>query len=378
MRVPFPKLSLFAGIVVLCAGTASAQWDASPAIEGAAVKRSKAMYWVNIAETVDLRSKGSDGDTYTCSDTTEYDYIDLAATTWSCDQGQYVLGSPGVEVAFAPTVASSTEIVVTATIQDQAAPADDEDVQKTVAFKAYKVGAHMSFNGAGIGTPPAAQDVWQQGGTQASASQAVNLGWTGTSYQASGASNPVVTKLKQVTVQWTTTVFPGSAALGSGGLINVPIGVAEDETCDIEAKAIRFGSGGADSVSVGLSGGAGISAGVSFTWSLTSVDYALAAIGAALSSDDLGDGDTCKLEIRAGDPGANTWNRRAPNYANTATFVGGIGAISKAKYIVSGEAKAADDDYQDAWIGSTVGTIWKITGRPSYTAGSGANPDPGY
>ena len=356
-------------------------WNSAPSIEGAAINRSMAIRWVNITESVNLQAAGSDGDT-DVRGTVAYDFIDLAATTWSCPAGNYLSGNAGAQVTFSPTAAGITDIVVTATIKDLTTQGKDDpaDVTSSQTFNAYKVGCKLSFNGVGInGAVPSPVEVWQGATTGKSATRGLAWSQTAATANASGATspNPGATSA-QFMATWTVLLFPGSAALDSGGTVDTPISLADNGR--IYAKTVLNEGVGPDTVGISLTGGAGLSAGMTFAWNLTSTKFAVAGIGAAMSSDDLGDGTTTKLEISGTRPAGTTVNylSKASTYDRTATFVGTGGSQSRAKYLVTGQGQARNSDLQSASWYSTVTVKYAIDAAPSYIAGSGAEPDPGY
>jgi hypothetical protein len=216
------RLCVASLIVIWMVSPCLATWTANPAIS-AAIKRSKAITWVNVSEEVVLRAKATDNDTDDgCNEHHSIDgeeFIDLANAEWTVsDGGSWVGRNNGPQVTFRPTVATDQNITVSVSIPDRivnGAGARDNNGTASVSFKSYKVGCWLNVDGASQG-----QDVWQTGGTQASCSdsKALNLSTPGLMEDNSSYTPDN----KYVTGKWTNVITPGEATLDSGGQISTP------------------------------------------------------------------------------------------------------------------------------------------------------------
>lgn len=384
------------GVAVFFTGSRTNAWQGNapcnpssePAIEEAAIKRSKAITWVNIAETVNLRAKGKDGDKNAQCEIA-YDYIDLAATTWTCATEEYLSRTTGSDVTFSPTTAGDSDIVVTATIKDIAGGAtDDADVEQSKTFKAYKVGCKLAINPSSAQTQEGT--VWQNDDETELTLWTLSVG--GSDTITANPGNQSVEQGAGCTADWIPLIFPGSAALDSAGTIDTRIkhfqeGGLRARVQDSDTEESPFTP---DSVSVALGVGAGINASIGFTWEpQANTTSATAGAGVSFTSDHLSaipNEAVEKIEISSDSVDSN-WRDLPADYSQTATFyAASTGIVSRAKAVwkYGLKTRGANDDF--TWAEAKTGTAdssslkfnFRIDARPTYAPSTDADADVGY
>jgi len=351
-----------------------------PAISGAAVKKQYDMQWFHISESCNLRAKGTDESTDYAW--TEFgDFIDLPSTVWN---GSGVTnGATGMEQTWQLTTATGESgVEITATIKDKSTDPhedanDPNNAQATKQMYAYEAMAVLNCTSSNSGSPT--KTVLEKTGTQ----QSLNL---------SLAEAEVVAQhdgeMKSIdafgTATWIVRVSPDKATLGSNGQLAVSIDVNGSGT--IVGKVFDNDlNDGENSVSVGLSGGKGVSASISISHTLADSAEATVGGGFAFSSDHLGDDTDDKLEMISGDDPDPLltvyWDIQTLNYAynpNAVTFRGNKNAESKAKAVLESQAKSKGNTCNSKGKTSSTGSVTFTVGVPTYEPGTPPGPEPGY
>jgi hypothetical protein len=277
-----------------------------------------------------------------------------------------------------PTGDSGVE--VTADIKDSPSdPSNDANDDDTMVHKqmhAYAAVAHLNCTSSLSGSPTKSVNEGDSAGNDIELSLSMPIidlrDETGTtSGTAYGAAS------------WTLTTTPATATLGTNGQLNVTIGENSSGTLygGVWDSDLIDGS---VNVSVGLTAGEGIAAGVTVTLTIGSdTSEGTSGSGFAFSSDLLGDDANDKLEMKSSSYGDPMWeiehDSQAFGYSpSSVVFRGAKGASTTAKGVVSQKIRTTyDSNYVEA-SASSSGTITYSLGIPSYTPGTSPGPEDGY
>ena len=375
--------------LILCLITqqvSAAAYRPGPGISNTAVKKQYDMQWFHISESCNLRAKGKDVDEE-CSADTDWeweeieDYIDLPATVWN---GEGVTnGSTGMQQTWQMTSPTGESgVTITATIKDKptdphADANDPSNVNVTKQMYAYEALAFLNCTSSNSGSP--SESVYETTGT----SETETLSLTESEVWAKDDGD-----LKKIdafgSATWVLRTNPTTATLGSNGQLAVTIGV--DASGTVVGKVFDNDiNDGENSVSVGLTGGTGVSAGISFSHTLADTSEATVGGGFAFSSDDLGDDTDDKLEMISGDdpdPWLDTyWDNQTLDFGydpSDVTFRGAKNAESKAKGVMESQTKSKDNSNNSQGKTSSTGSVIYLIGVPTYEPGTAPGPEPGY
>ncbi len=365
------------------------EYRPGPAMTGE-IKKAHDMKWFHVSESCNLRAKGTDIDEKTIDGTTwttlSDNYIDLPFTTWT---GEGITSSTGSEITWAPdSPTSESGVQIKATLKDHTflprTTADDPDLDVTRTMYAYEAIAHL--NGTGSTTSPTTV-IYE---TTSNGPKEIQLSLAHPQVIANGtdpASTQTINRFGTAT--WILETNPNAAELSSGGQLKAKIlahvaGTFEGNVYDADIFDDPI------IISVGLTAGAGIAAGVSLDITITNEDIEAAVVmGFAFSSDDLGGDNFDKLEMVSNDDPDPVfdeyWDNQTPAFGYVPSSVilrGPKAKESKAKALVEGLAKAIQ--VGDATPISAIAKMQSF-GRVIYTVesagyetGTMLSPESGY